>query len=497
MDIQNLEKDFAKFIYELETEDRLVRVGLKDKLESAKIYAKYKDLFTKENLEAIGKEIFTVKSKTEKEILERFYFVIASSFIGHKNAALEDSIKTFFANATGKVGNETLAYYQIAPRISKESIFDKRELLDDAVAKITTKINPKQKRLLSEEVGLIVKLGFEGYLDYFSKSKNLNYADFNKIVGKLLVSTDKIWIQVMSRVSQDVLKRPFKNIRTCHMSYLRSMSMFDNFYSKEKVIPIFTKFVQGMGLGDLLKNIKIDDAQRPKKNPRAVCYWPDPPREVHLVIKPIGGEQDFEAVFHEGGHALHGAAASEKLPFAFRVLSRSNALTETYAFILEDLVFDPLWLSGFLNVSAFSGERIRKQAYFVNLMMLRRYLGKFSYEYQLFTAMKFAQGPALYVKNLKSATGFIPRAENWLSDMDGGFYSADYLRAWIAAAAIKDYLRRKFGTKWFTNKKAGEFFRDLYEAGVRDELEDVVKKLGYKTWDISYLVNGYREILAD
>lgn len=495
MVIEKLEKNFAKFIYELETEDRLVRVGLKDKLESAKIYAKYQDLFAKENLEAIGKVISTTKSKTEKEILERIYFAMASSFIGHKTAALEDSIKTFFANATAKVGNETLAYYQIAPRISKENIFSKRESWDDAAAKIATKENPKQEKLLGDEVGLIIKFGFNGYLDYFSKSKNLNYADFNKIVGKLLASTDKIWTQVMARASWEVFKKPFKNIRTCHMSYLRSMSMFDNFYPKEKVIPIFTKFVQDIGLDDLLKNVKIDDALRPKKNPRAVCYWPDPPREVHLVIKPMGGEQDFEAVFHEGGHALHGAAVSENLPFAFRVLSRSNALTETYAFILEDLVFDPLWLSGYLNVSAFSSERIRRQAYFVNLMMLRRYLGKFSYEYQLFCGMKLALGPALYVKNLKSATGFIPRAENWLSDMDGGFYSADYLRAWIAAAQIKDYLRRKFGIKWFTDKKAGEFFRGLYETGVRDELEDVVKRLGYKSFDASLLINSYKKVL--
>src|SRR5204863_3350544 len=35
-----------------------------------------------------------------------------------------------------------------------------------------------------------------------------------------------------------------------------------------------------------------------------------------------------------------------------------------------------------------------------------------------------------------------------LSDMDAGFYSADYLRAWIRSAQLKAYLRREVGEDW-------------------------------------------------
>ena len=201
-------------------------------------------------------------------------------------------------------------------------------------------------------------------------------------------------------------------------------------------------------------------------------------------------------MFHEGGHALHGAAVDKKLPYALKTLSRSGALTETYAFILEDLVFNPLWLSTFLNVSANSAQRIQKQAYFVNLMMLRRYLGKFSYEYEMFSQNAIAKGPALYAKNLQNLTGFITKKIYWLSDMDSGFYSADYLRAWIGAAQIKDYLKRKFGQKWFLNPKAGKFLRGLFARGVSDEVEDVVRKLSYRPFDISLLVSGYKKVLS-
>lgn len=496
MIISEVEAELAKFIRELENEDRLVRVGLKDTADSASIYKKYSKLFTKETLLEISDKLKVTKGAKPREILERIYFTIAGSFIGLKLAADSDKLTTYFSSAKVKIGDEEVAYYQLVPRISKETIFVKREFYDDAATKVVVRANPKQLALLKEEIALLKLLGFKSYLDYFADGKKIDYAKFYKVVKKIQKDTDKLWVKVMSQVSQEVLGRPFKNIKSCHMTFLRSISMFDNFYPVAKVVSTFEQFTNDIGLSDLLSTINIDDVDRPKKNPRAVCYWPDPPREIHLVIKPIGGEQDFEALFHEGGHALHGASVDKKLPYTFRNISRSNALTETYAFILEDLVFDPMFLTKYLNVSSHSAGKIQWQAHFVNLMMLRRYLGKFAYEYELFKSGKLANGPSLYAKNLKNSTGFISKKENWLTDMDSGFYSADYLRAWIAAAQIKDYLSKKYTSKWFLNPKAGKFLRDLYSRGTLDEVEDVVVRLGYKPFDTSLLTSGYKSILG-
>lgn len=501
MDINKLESEIAKFIWEIGTEDRLVRVGLKNKLETAKIYKKYAKVFDKKNLAEISLVLKkSSKSKTEIEIAERLYFCIIANLIGLLTAAAQDKITTYFANAKVKIRGENIPYFQIAPLISKESIFEKREQLADAANKVVAKIKPKQLQLLKDEIKLLKNLNFKGYIDYFEKSKKTDYHQFYKVIAKIKAETDALWEKEIQAISLEVFKRPFKKIRSCHLLYLRSMSMFDSFYSVDKVVPAFSRMAHDLGFADSLSSIKIDSANRPRKNPRAVCYWPNPPKEVHLVIKPIGGEQDFEAMLHEGGHALHGASCNPKLPYTLRALARSNALTETYAFIFEDLVFEPAWLTSFLNISAYTGERIKKHAYFVNLMMLRRYLGKFTYEYQMFSSLlkgrTLQQGPTLYKRNLEETTGFVTPKINWLVDMDSGFYSAEYLRAWIAAAQIKDYLAKKFGKIWFANKKAGKFLLQLLARGVTDEIEDVVKKLGYKPWDTSFLVEGYKKVLA-
>ncbi|MBI3282590.1 hypothetical protein HYZ70_00765 [Candidatus Curtissbacteria bacterium] len=464
--------------------------------ETAKIYKKYKELFGQEMLELVKTESQKTKDPKRKEILERIYFTLAGSFVGQQLADEEDKITTYFTKAKVRVRGEELVYFQIAPLISKEPQFGQREFLDGAATPVVAKINPKQLVLLSDEIKLFKSLGFGGYLDFYSQAKKMDYVRFAVVARKLEAETEKIWLAAIGRVCQEVLGRPFKNIRACHLLYLRSLSMFDNYFPKDKVVATFEKWSRDMGLSDLLSVVKIDDVDRPRKNPRAVCYPSNPPEEVHLVIKPIGGEQDYEAMFHEGGHSLHFAGVDSRLPYTFRNLARSNALTEALAFILEDLVFNPLFLTTYLNVSAFTGAKIKWQACFVNLMLLRRYLGKFSYELAMFKRNALGHGPILYKKHLEETTGFIHKRENWLSDMDSGFYSAEYLRAWIAAAQIQDYLLKKFGMKWFVNRRAGEFLRKLYSRGVQDEVEDVVKRLGYRPWDAKLLVAGYRQVLG-
>lgn len=494
VDLKALQEQIAKFDREIATEVRLVRVGLKDKSETVKVYKKYKELFTLKNLKGI-KESLDGFSGDDKEIAERIYFYIAGGFIEQKLAGRYDQLTTFYSGSKVKFEGENLSFYETNPRISKDPIYARRELLDNSALKVVSKAKIQELGLLKAEINGLKTIGWKGYLDYASVSKKMDYEKFESVVLKITKGTDGLWEKTMSGVCRESFGRPFKKIRSCHLLYLRSLSTYDNYFPQDKVVPTFERFARVLGLGGLLKSIKIDAVDRPKKNPRAVCFLVNPPQDIHLVIKPIGGEQDFEAMFHEGGHSLNGASFDPTLPYVFRNISRSHALTEAYAFLLEDLVFEPAWLSRYLNVSAHTGNKIKWQATFVNLMLLRRYLGKFLYEYEIFSKDKLATAAAVYAKRLEETTGFVHQREKYLFDMDGHFYSADYLRAWIGAAQIKDCLKRKFGIEWFFNPKAGTFLRELWGEGVKLELEDVVMRLGYKPWDISLLVSGYLNVL--
>ena len=69
-----------------------------------------------------------------------------------------------------------------------------------------------------------------------------------------------------------------------------------------------------------------------------------------LVIQPIGGKDDWEALFHEAGHTEHFANTSADAARSRRGASGDPAVSEGWAALLERLVTEPAWLNRRLDV---------------------------------------------------------------------------------------------------------------------------------------------------
>jgi hypothetical protein len=172
----------------------------------------------------------------------------------------------------------------------------------------------------------------------------------------------------------------------------------------------------------------------------------DPPSVVHLITRAQGGLHDYQAFLHEAGHALHFAGLDPELPYTFRRLSRDHALTEIYSFLLESITREPGWHSLHFGVDEAEDADRAEAARFLEVLLFRRYAAKLDYELRLWSDFENASDYAkTYEDNLRGAVGFRYRADGYLIDMDGDFYSADYLRAWIRTAQLRAHLRSTIG----------------------------------------------------
>jgi GTP-dependent phosphoenolpyruvate carboxykinase len=72
--------------------------------------------------------------------------------------------------------------------------------------------------------------------------------------------------------------------------------------------------------------------------------------------------------------------------------------------------------------------------------------------------------------------------------MDDGFYSADYLRAWIRAAQLRAYLRETIGSDWWQRSETGDFLRGLFAEGTRPSSDDIAARIGFEPLDTRPLV---------
>jgi hypothetical protein len=73
--------------------------------------------------------------------------------------------------------------------------------------------------------------------------------------------------------------------------------------------------------------------------------------------------------------------------------------------------------------------------------------------------------------------------------MDAGFYSADYLRAWIRSTQLRSHLVREIGEDWWRSPETGELLRGLFFEGTRPSSEEVAARLGYTPLDTEPLVH--------
>jgi hypothetical protein len=244
--------------------------------------------------------------------------------------------------------------------------------------------------------------------------------------------------------------------------------------------------MRGLGLDDeAQKRITLDVENRPTKSPRAFCSAPRIPDEVYLVISPQGGEYDYGAMLHEGGHSQHFAHADGTLPFALRGLG-DNSVTEGFAFVLEHIMAIPSWLEQHLGFAEHA--RYLEAQRFSRLYMFRRYAAKLLYEAELHSRDNVRGRQKRYADVLTAATGARYAPEDYLFDVDDAYYCARYLRAWIFDAQLRGMLRERFGDRWFAQPAAGAKLVELWSSGQRYDAEELLRREGLGGLDAGALI---------
>ncbi len=495
MRMPTLTEDLENLHYEIATESRLVRTGQKDTLNTAEILKRHEHLASPSKIKELLAAALIEKKRENKEKLNRQYFAVLGIYLSRMLAEKRDAFETFLSGAKVHAGGQEIPYYQVLPLLAREPDFDRREALGLSLKSVQQKANPLMISMIGGRMKILrEELGYKNYAEYCRDKKEMTYTKFSGALEDTLHRTTTVYLKAAIPWIEQKLKRKFKEIRRWHVPYLFHFDSFNPLFPREKLIPLAALTFRAMGLDwDQYPNIKLDLEERPKKNPRACVITAKIPEEVHLILKPVGGLTDFETFFHESGHALHYGSAAPDLAYEFRHLSRSNALTETYAFLLQNLTMDEEWLTEIAGVEKSQAGEIRKSRILYDLFMFRRYVGKFTAEL-LYYQKEDWQNASFYESSLRSATQFIYEPEQYLLDQDSEFYSADYLAAWTVEAQLQEFMKERFSKRWFANPKAGEFLLDLWREGDKISVFDLAKKIDGNVDSTAALERRFTEI---
>jgi hypothetical protein len=459
-----------RFIAALDEEYYLHFAGHKEAFELEPIYERFADLTTVEASARVG----AAAEGGGRGEIELWRFA-CEGYLGNLARAEAETIAGLEASLMAAVDGEEIPFRMLRPAIANEPERSRREALDAARIELAEEhLTPHYISIAELRREGTRRLGASTYRELYDRFR-FPLPELAEQCRTFLAETEDLYVATLDELLLRRVGVGLEEARRSDIPRLFRANDWDVGFPAAQMVPALEWSLAGLGI-DLRtqENVHLDIEPRPRKTPRAFCAPIEVPDRIMLVIQPIGGPDDWHAFFHEAGHTEHFAHVRPELPVEAKRLG-DNAVTEGWAMLFEHLVNDPSWLSkrlDFARPREFAAEATAGLLYFV-----RRYCGKFLYELELHGDSELEAMRPRYVEWIGESTKIEPSPADFLSDVDAGFYSSCYLRAWALHAQVQSFLREEFGTDWFTRREAGSLLRELWGEGQQltaDELLDEV-----------------------
>jgi hypothetical protein len=506
MNISDYRRDFASYSSAIELAHYQHRAGFEKELHLEPIYERYGDLFTRDAIDALqrGFDETPAHRETERTGLR---LLCGSARIGYLEARareLTDEVSRCESSARIEWEGESVPVNNVPKIISNEPTSSRRRELAARWVDAHHACNDlRAARLESfhESVGM---LGFDSYRALFSEITGTDYELLAASASRFLEQTEAAYTSALARfVARDLPDVAFDDLQHADHLFFQRMTGLDSFFPAQSLIETYGDAMKSLGIRvEQQRNIHIDAEARPFKNPRAACFRINPPDDVRLLIAPVGGAYDYTVLFHEAGHAQHFAWSSRELcrQHPEFLYAPDQGTGEGQAFLLSNLFHDTGWLVEHRgDISPNQAREIVRSLALLTCCNIRRRCASLAYEIELHDSshLRSEHLAASYGDAVSQATRFRRSPALYLADIDDGFYSAAYLRAWAFEVTLREHLRTRYGRRWWASRKAGDELIDLWNTSSRYTVEELASLIGIGEISFELLAESLIEAMKE
>jgi hypothetical protein len=487
-DLDRFRSEADRFTAELLEEYYVHLSGQKDALELAPIYERYADLTTLERARSVG-----AAADGDPGVRELWRFA-CEGYVSNLTKELAEKLAEQETSLTATVDGEEIPFRMLRPAIANEPDRGRRERLHGAAVALTEEhLNPLYLEALETERTAVEALGEPTYLDLY-KRFGWKLEELGEQCREFLDSTERLYEDAADPLFRARLGFGLDEAQQWDVPRLFRAPEWDAQFPADRMLPALRATLSDLGIDlEAQSNVELDVEAREKKSPRAFCAPIEVPERVVLVIQPIGGPDDWQALFHEAGHTEHFANTSPDLRVEERRFG-DNAVTEGWAMLLQYLTAEPAWLNRRLDFPR--AVDYAREGATGELYMTRRYAAKLLYELELHAGGEPAAMRARYVELLGDALKIEPAGASFLADVDSGFYVTSYLRSWAFEAQIRDHLRTELGHDWFARREAGSLLRELWSLGQKPTADELLADVTGAGIELEAVAERIREGLA-
>jgi hypothetical protein len=488
-DLDTYRDRIDRFIAELDEEYYLHYAGHKDTLDLKPLYERYPELSELGRAQALGQA-----AESDRGVVELWRFA-CENYLGELTREHSEKVAALEAELEATVDGETIGYRMIRPTMANSEDRARRERLEEARNRLTEEhINPVLQDGVATVNGAVPQLGSQTYFDLYNRF-GFRIEELADQCRAVLESTERLYEEHADRLFRARAGVGLAEAQRWDVTRVFRAPGWDAAFPADKMLPALEVTLADLGI-DLRsqQNVELDIEQRPKKSPRAFCAPIEVPGRVVLVIQPMGGADDWRALFHEAGHTEHYAHVSADLPVEAKRLG-DVSVTEAWATMMEHLLLEPGWLSRRLDFP--KPQEFAAEAATGSLYLLRRYCGKLLYELEFHGASELDPKAmsARYVELLGDALKIEPSRTDFLGDIDPSFYVTGYLRSWALQSQLREYFRERFGSDWFADRKAGGMLRELWSEGHRLDADELLADVTGQELEMEAFAQTLREQL--
>lgn len=293
------------------------------------------------------------------------------------------------------------------------------------------------------------------------------------------------------------------------------LAQLDKFFPSSSARTAFEATTRGLGLRDerqtnirveeLTKDrvsggAKIKDGDAKIGDADARAFGVSPPADVRLAFHARAGADFHRKFFYEAARAQHFAWASRETATRYPefVHAPDRATSVGFGSLFRALFTDRAWLTDIVGARPSDAEEIARTCALVELRDVRRACARVRDELELLAsdeprAESLAESCAA---RRRDATGFQhPTAlllfelteESAFETVCGCTSAAETLRGRLFAASLGEYLRTRYGSRWWSRRAAGDALVDLWNTASRYTVEELAPLAGAGALDAELL----------
>lgn len=504
MNISEYRTQFASFNSSLGLARYKDHVGLKSEPDNEEIYDRYNNLFSTDSIAELKSQLDQTPANlsTEKSGLERLLIAAQLGHVERQASELTKELVQCEFSSRIDWNGEKISLEDVPGRLARESKRTRRSELAARWADSIAVCNELRVSCLESFRESARRLGFSSYGDLIAEATNTKLDHVQPAAQSLLEQTEPAYRSALAKlIACDFPDLKVRDLDFADRPYFEAMPWREKFFSTKNLLRAQSETMNGLGIRlDKQPNIQLDTEPRPFRKAAAACFPVHPPEDVRLA-SPMDEAFYVPGLLQQAGKAQHYAWCSKDLAQSHPefVYSPDSATTEASAYLFGYLPLEAEWILEFSpGVNAVLAREVARHIAMHLALHVRRLCA-----HALYATLLYDGGHAsseklqsAYIDLQERSSAFRTRAELFLLGLQDHPQPGSHLRALAFSFGLREYLRVRYGHRWWTSRKAGDELIDLWNTASRYSVEELARQIGFGDLSLDLLAEVLTTALA-